>query len=152
MLHLLTVFTTKRLLYASLIPMLMACGNPSEEISGTYETTVTTPSDLITQKFLATQLSTDSSAVSDQGISLYLSLYEDQRAELKVDFMNSNHDIIQKGSWELVDNQRVKIYFVEREGKYFRDTLNLRSEGLRLILRGKPNAITDDITLLKIQQ
>lgn len=152
LLNVLTVFTPKRFLFALLIPLLIACSNPSEEISGKYETTVTTPPDLFTQKFLATKLTDDSSAVSEQGISLYLSLYEDQRAELKVDFMNSKHDITQKGSWELVDNQRVKIYFVEREGKYFRDTLTLRSEGFRLILRGKPNAITDDITLMKIQQ
>lgn len=152
LLNVLTVFTTKRFLLTILIPMLIACSNPSEEISGNYETTVTTPPDLFTQKFLATKLTDDSSAVSEQGISLYLSLYEDQRAELKVDFMNSNHNIIQKGSWELVDNQKVKVYFVEREGKYFRDTLNLYSEGLRLILRGKPNAISEDVTLLKVQQ
>ncbi|MDF9798086.1 hypothetical protein OKW21_003349 [Catalinimonas alkaloidigena] len=151
LLNVLTVFTPKRLLYFSLILLLVSCGDSSEKISGNYETTVTSPSQLYEYEAFSKTLNSDSTQVNDLGISLKLNLFEDHRAELTIDFMDARPDIKQKGSWELTGNQRVTAYFVEKNGKYFRDTLLLRNEGLRLMLKSKQSSSLEDITLMRLQ-
>ncbi len=182
-LDVLTLFTPKRSIYCLLLllPVLIACGDHTQEISGTYETTISTASDFVTDSLVSAELpladslaagqqasasdSSDAASVnpglsspgssnpglSSPGRTLSLELHEDQRAALKTTFLNDAPLVVQKGSWALVENERVRAYFVEKDGKFFKDTLTFYRDGPRLVLRGKSESIADEISLIKME-
>lgn len=172
LLNVLTLFMPKRSvpLLLFLTFGLVACGNPSNEINGVYETTISTTSDFETDSLVsADPITSDSLAsaqdsvqassdrersgqeVSDPGRTLLLELHRDHRAELRTSFLNNAPAIVQKGTWALLENNRVRTYFIEKNGKFFKDTLTFHRDGLRLVLRGKRNSVTDEVNLLRIQ-
>lgn len=177
-LQVLTLFKLKR--SASLLLFLIfgcfACSNPSKEIVGTYETTISTTSDFELDRPVSSDTASidiqmdstrldnaplDSSqwvdaktapAIDNQGRTLLLKLFKDHQAELRTQFLGDGPDIIQKGTWAWLDNNRVRTYFIEKDGKFFKDTLTFNRDGLRLVLRGKRNSIADEVNLMRIPE
>ena len=141
----------------------IACSDPSKEISGTYETVVSTTSVLgldtlassdtipADSSAVSTSLELSGSETSSPERTLSLELYEDQRAEFTTTFLNEKTATVQKGTWTLLDNNRVRTYFIEKDGRFFRDTLTFHRDGSRLVLRGKHSSIMDEVNLVRIE-
>ncbi|WPP50395.1 BTB/POZ domain-containing protein [Catalinimonas niigatensis] len=160
----------------------IACSDPGKEIIGAYETTISTTSDFELDLLASSDTSSsdlqinstesgssqldssqpDSSQLentersepepSEQGRTLFLKLFKDHQAELRTQFLGDGPLIIQKGTWALLENSRVRTYFIEKDGKFFRDTLTFYRDGLRLVLRGNRKSITDEVNLMRVPE
>lgn len=127
------------------------CGSSTDELVGIYETTISTTSEQNNSSLSTDTLETNATPIfSEQGRTLRLELYDDQRAVFTTSFLGGQAPIVQKGSWETQDKSRIRVFFVEKNGRFSKDTLTFSRKGIRLNLkRKKLNA--EEISLLKME-
>lgn len=128
MIHLLTLYYGKRLAVLGFLISFCACQSTSEKISGKYEA----------------NLSSGPGAVRQ----LTLSLGEDQTAAMTTDYRNQANPVTQRGSWAKSERDSITVFFVEKSGRMFLDTLGFRIEGSQLLLRDTDYG-SEKVTLMR---
>ena len=125
--HVLTLFKGNRFFLIALVPLLTMCQPATEKVSGRYEATLPD---------------------TNPGRILQLELGEDQTASLSTNFLNEKTTILQKGSWERNNKDRLTVYFVDTNGQMALDTLKFDIKGSQLKLSAKRYG-SQSITLMR---
>jgi len=128
MIHLLTLFRINRLMLMGILISFCACQRASEEISGTYRTSLP--------------------LASGPFRSITLTLGDDQTAMLHTIYQNREKASTQRGSWALTERDSITVFLIEKNARMVLDTLGLSIQDNQLIIRDADYG-NDAITLVR---